>query len=77
MTLHLGEVNGGGQALVLIDSMRDNVWQDAAKLKVGEMIKIELSPWNHYEEKYGSWPRSDLNDMELLLNEPCWGKIVK
>jgi len=79
MSVHLGKINGAAtdQALVYIDSMRDNVLQPASSLKAGDTIKIELSPWADYETKYSSWPRSDLDDAEVMLQEPCWGKLTK
>ena len=77
MTLHLGDIDSGNeQALVYIDSMRDNVLQPAASLRVGDTVRIELSPWSSFEAQYGSWNRSDVNDETLMLQEPCWGRIV-
>ena len=63
--------------LVYIASMRDNVWTDAANLRIGDTVQIELKPWSDFEEEYGSWSRSEFDDDDLLLQEPCWGEIVQ
>ncbi len=76
MSLHLGDINGNAEALVYIASMKDNVWTDAARLRIGDTIRIKLSPWADSETKYGSWNRSEFDDENLLLQEPCWGEIV-
>ena len=76
MSLHLGDIESNAEALVYIASMRDNVWTDAARLRIGDSIRIKLSPWADSESKYGSWNRSEFDDEILLLQEPCWGEIV-
>jgi len=76
MSLHLGDIDGSNEALVYIASMRDNVWTDAARLRIGDTIQIELKPWSDFEDEYGSWNRSEFDD-ELLLQDPCWGEIVQ
>ncbi|MBR4665140.1 MAG: hypothetical protein IKO93_14840, partial [Lentisphaeria bacterium] len=69
-------VDGGKQALVYAISMRDNVWTAAAKLRVGDKIKIKLEPWEKREPEFGSWNRSEFDDEELLTAEPLFGEIV-
>lgn len=76
MSVHLGDINGGSdQALVYLVSMRDNVWSDAAQLRIGEPVKMKLEPWSDFEAEYGSWNRSEMDDPELMLEEPCWGTV--
>ena len=77
MSLHLGDIDGSNEALVYIASMKDNVWTDAAKLRIGDTVQIELKPWADFEDEYGSWNRSEFDDDDLLLQEPCWGEIVQ
>ena len=77
MSLHLGDIDGNAEALVYIASMKDNVWTDAAKLRIGDTIQIELKPWSDFEDEFGSWNRSEFDDDDLLLQEPCWGEIVQ
>ncbi len=76
MSVYLGDINDGdGQALVYMASMCDNKWTRAAQLRSGEVIKVKLIPWIEKETEFGSWNRSDFDDDELLLQEPCWGEI--
>lgn len=76
MSLHLGDIDGNGEVLVFTASMRDNVWTDAARLRIGDTVEIELKPWADFEAEYGSWNRSEFDSVELLMQEPCWGKLV-
>jgi alginate O-acetyltransferase complex protein AlgJ len=76
MSLHLGDIEGNAEALVYIASMRDNVWTDAVRLRIGDTVKIELKPWADFEDEYGSWNRSEFEDGDLILQEPCWGKLT-
>jgi alginate O-acetyltransferase complex protein AlgJ len=76
MSLHLGDIDGGNdQALVYVVSMRDNVWTAAPKLRSGDTIRIELSPWSEYEKQYGTWNRSDFEDEALIVQEPVFGEV--
>lgn len=76
MALHLADINGGtDQALVYTVSMKDNRLTPAARLRGGERITIKVSPWNDYEATYGSWSRSEINDDNLMLQEPLWGEL--
>ena len=74
-SIHL-RLDDGKQALVYAVSMRDNVWTNAAKLRVGDKIKIKLEPWEKREAEFGSWNRSEFDDEALLLAEPLFGEIV-
>ena len=74
-SIHLA-LPGGKQALVYAVSMRDNVWTDAAKLRVGDRIRIKLEPGEKREAEFGSWNRSEFDDEDLLLAEPVYGEIV-
>ncbi|MBR3506320.1 MAG: hypothetical protein IKO02_04665 [Lentisphaeria bacterium] len=76
MSLHLGDIDGNAEALVYIASMKDNVWTDAARLRIGDTVRIELKPWTDFEDEYGSWNRSEFEDGDLNLQEPCWGELV-
>lgn len=76
MSLHLGDINGGNdQALVYVVSMKSNVWTAAPKLRIGDTIKITLSPWSNYEKQYGTWNRSEFEDEALLVQEPVFGEL--
>ena len=79
MSLHLGDIDGvaGAEALVYAVSMRDNVWTDAARLRIGDTVKIRLEPWGAKENEYGSWNRSEFDSEDLLLAEPVFGTLEK
>ena len=65
----------GSQALVYISGMADNVWTDAAKWAQGQNIEIELVPWDDAPEAVRSSNRRDLDDDDLLLMDPWWGRL--
>lgn len=77
MSAHLIDIDGGNeQALVYIKSMIDNVWTPAAQWRPGDRVTVTLMPWSgEAEAKFGGWNRSDLDDEELLLQEPLWGEL--
>ena len=76
MSLHLGDIDGGSdQALVYVVSMRNNVWTAAPKLRVGDTVRITLSPWAEHEKQYGSWNRSEFEDENLIIQEPVFGEL--
>ncbi len=76
MSVHIGDINGGNeQAVVYMVSMENNVWSKAAQLRSGEEIKLKLFPWVDYENEFGSWNRSEVDDPNLMLQDPCWGEL--
>lgn len=76
MSLYIGDIDGGNDtALVYVPSMIDNELTPAASLRPGDTLKINLDAWNKYAEEYGSWNRSEFDDEELILAEPCWGTL--
>ena len=42
----------------------------------GDTVKITLKPWADFEDEYGSWNRSEFEDGDLILQEPCWGELA-
>ena len=75
MILYL-ELKNGEKILVYTVSMKDNVWQAAAKLRPGTTVRLRLYPWADYKAQYGPWNRSELDDDELLILEPFWAEIL-
>jgi len=65
----------GGQALVYFQSMRDNVWTPAARLRPGDSVTIRLRPWSDVAPRYERINRTELPDTALQLAEPCWGVL--
>ncbi len=73
MSLHLGNIDGGGdQVLAYAASMVDNVWTPAAKFRIGDSVRVTLKPWPAVESQFGSWNRSEFDSEELLLAAPAW-----
>ncbi len=74
--LHLVDLPDDNQAVVYMSSMKDNRWTRAARLRTGEEITVRLRAWAEVADRYGAINRSELDDFELQLQEPCWGKWV-
>jgi alginate O-acetyltransferase complex protein AlgJ len=64
----------GNQALVYLQSMRDNVWTPAARLRPGDSVTMRLRPWSDVAPRYERINRTELSDDALQLAEPCWGE---
>lgn len=65
----------GGEAVVYLWSMRDNVWTPAARYRPGQRIQLKLRAWAEVSEKLERINRNELKDESLQLEEPCWGEI--
>jgi len=63
----------GNQALVYFQSMRDNVWTSAARLRPGDPVMLLLRCWADVASSYERINRTELPDAALQLAEPCWG----
>ncbi|MBU4200280.1 MAG: hypothetical protein KKG09_00770 [Verrucomicrobia bacterium] len=63
-----------GQAVVYMRSMRDNVWTPAARLRPGDMIEVRIRPWSDVASHYERINRTDPDDPELQLQDPCWSE---
>ena len=78
--VHLTDLEGvegqseRSEAVVLMWSMRDNVWTHAARYRPGERITVRLRPWVEVSETLDAINRSELDDDDLLLADPCWGE---
>jgi alginate O-acetyltransferase complex protein AlgJ len=80
-SLHLSDIRNldgagpaGRQALVYVWSMRDNQWTEAAQWDAGDRVQLALSSWYAREDELGSINRSEIDDFELQLQDPCWGE---
>ena len=75
---HLVDVTAGsnrhGQAFVYLLSMTNHVLTPAAGLKAGDKVNLALRPWEDVSAKYERINRTELDDSELLAEEPCWGE---
>jgi len=66
----------GGQALVYMRSMRNNVWTRAARLRAGDRVRLRLRAWDDVKREVGRLNRTELSDDKVALEEPCWGEEV-
>ncbi len=74
VSVHLVDLPDDGQAVVYMHSMIDNEWTRAARLRNGEEITVRLHAWSDVADRYDGINRSELDDWELQLQEPCWGE---
>jgi alginate O-acetyltransferase complex protein AlgJ len=83
MAVHLEDIpasvagSGEDDAVVYLQSMRENVLTPAARLRPGDRVTLRLRPWSDVADKYDRINRSELADESLALQEPCWGEVVK
>jgi hypothetical protein len=55
--------------------MKDQQLTPAAHLRPGDSVSILLTSWADAEAQYGSINRSELEDENLLLQEPNFGEV--
>jgi SGNH hydrolase-like domain, acetyltransferase AlgX len=84
LALHLTDLTPEGsdrsqnlEALVYLESMRDNVLTPAARFRPGDRVTLRLRSWADVADKYEKINRSEIDDPAVQLEEPCWGEVVK
>ncbi|HEV2840567.1 MAG TPA: hypothetical protein VGW39_04510 [Chthoniobacterales bacterium] len=77
ITVEGHEIDEGVEALVYIESMRDNVLTAAAGLRPGDRVKLRLRAWADVSERYEKINRSEIDNPDVQLEEPCWGEPVQ
>ncbi len=83
MTLHVSDLSVDGQPMpgretvVHLFSMRDHRWTEAAGLRPGDRVRLRVRPWTDVAAQYEAINRSELDDAELLLQEPVFGEWEK
>ncbi len=65
------------EALVYLTSMTDNNWTAAARLRVGDRIRLLVRAWSAVAGQKEQINRSDLDDPALQLEEPVWGEVLR
>lgn len=80
--LHLADLESaddpavaGGEAVVFVWSLRDNVLTPAARYRPGDTVTLRLRRWADLDGKYEAINRSELDDETLLFAEPNWGEF--
>jgi alginate O-acetyltransferase complex protein AlgJ len=83
VAIHLTDIRGkvpgsqGGEALVYAWSMRNGVWQTAARCTPGQTVEMRLSSWSTVAAKCEGINRAELSDPALLAQDPCWGEFAQ
>ncbi|HEX4630147.1 MAG TPA: hypothetical protein VH188_04215 [Chthoniobacterales bacterium] len=84
LALHLTDLriegrdeSAGLEAIVYLESMRDNLLTSAAHLRPGDNVTLRLRPWSDVSDQYEKINRSEIDDPGVQLEEPCWGEPVK
>ena len=74
---HIVEIGGdpGKEAVVYLQTMKDQELTSAARLRPGDAVSLELTSWIDAEPRYGATNRSELNDENLLLEEPNFAEL--
>ena len=82
MSIHLTDLkiahapNESMQAIVYLQSMRDDVWTAAARLRPGDRVHLRLRAWSDVSAQLEGINRSELDDPALQLEEPVWGELL-
>jgi len=81
-SVHLTELKGenipeGAQSVVYFSGMRDNKLTVPSTWKVGQSVRVQLKDWNDVASTYDRLNRSELDDINLQLEPPCWGVQVE
>ena len=84
LALHLTDLSGASireeerlESLVYLLSMRDNILTPAARLRPANHATLRLRPWADVAEQYEKINRSEVEDLNVQLQERCWGEIVR
>jgi hypothetical protein len=63
------------EAVVYLQTMKDQELTSAARLRPGDAVSLALTSWTDAEPRYGAINRSELNDEDLLLEEPNFAEL--
>ncbi|MCF6188217.1 MAG: hypothetical protein L3J49_12190, partial [Desulfobulbaceae bacterium] len=63
------------EAVVFLRSMVNNTWTGAARLRPGDEIELTLRSWDDMAGKMDGLNRSELEDLDLQLQQPVWGEL--
>jgi len=63
------------QAVVFLRSMVNTTWTRAARLRPGDEIELTLRSWDDMVGEMGGLNRSELEDLDLQLQQPVWGEL--
>ena len=74
---HIVEIGGdpAKEAVVYLQTMKNQELTSAARLRPGDAVSLEVTSWTDAEPRYGAINRSELNDENLLLEEPNFAEL--
>jgi len=80
LAVHLTQITrdnrAGGEAIVYLRSMKNGELTPAAKLQIGERIRVNIRDWSEVSRQYEFINRSDLPDPALSSQPACWGELI-
>jgi hypothetical protein len=84
VAVHLTDLTGAQireeerlESLVYLLSMRDGMLTPATRLRLGDQVILRLRPWADVAGQYEKINRSEVEDLNVQLQEPCWGEIAR
>ena len=66
----------GKEAFVYMQAMKGRELTPVASLRNGDVIVVQLESWRLHETIEGAYNRSELDNPDLLLEEPLWGTLL-
>jgi hypothetical protein len=75
---HIAQIEGGSgkEAVVYMQTMKDQQLTSAAYLRPGDSVSLTLTSWAAAEPQYGGMNRGELEDENLLLQEPNFAELA-
>lgn len=65
------------EAFVYMQAMKGRKLTPVASLRNGDTVIVRLESWKLHETVEGAYNRNELDNADLLLEEPLWGTLVK
>lgn len=62
------------EIVVFAWGMRNNQWTPAASYRAGQVVRLQLAPWEKMERKYGNYNRFELEGKAVLDLDTYWGE---
>lgn len=81
-TIHLTDVQSkdksleNTEVLLYTYSMIDNTLTRAAHYHMGQTITVRIKSWDDVYDEFSGINRSEIDDDDLFLEDPCWGEEV-
>ncbi len=62
------------EIVVFAWGMRNNQWTPAASYRAGQVVRLQLAPWEKMERKYGNYNRFELEGKAVWDLDTYWGE---